>query len=189
MKSFSWKTISSCILFRICVIWLDSFDWKRNSRYDGNSLAAQLRQMGYSFMLRLRQIDLLFHIIVIECPYSCIPCIPCIPMYTLYTQYTLYTLYAHVYPVYFVYPVYPCIPFIPCVYRVYKVYDKQSITITWRIYLFGVSVAGKNNRQMESALSAKNLFCDVRFYLNDRAVFIWVSKSNWFCTFYTMRLA
>ena len=61
---------------------------------------------GYSFMLRLRQTDLLFHIIVIECPYSCIPCIPsipyipCIPMYT---QYTLYTLYTHVYPVYSVY--------------------------------------------------------------------------------------
>ena len=26
-------------------------------------------------MLRLRQINLLFHITVIECPYSCIPCI------------------------------------------------------------------------------------------------------------------
>ena len=43
---------------------------------------------GYSFMLRLRQIDLLFHIIVIECPYSCIPCLPCIPMYTLCSQRT-----------------------------------------------------------------------------------------------------
>ena len=35
--------------------------------------------VGYSFMLRLRQINLLFHIMVIECPYSCIPCIPSIP--------------------------------------------------------------------------------------------------------------
>ena len=42
-------------------------------------------------MLRLRQMDLLFHIIVIECPYSRIPC---------------NTLYTHVYPVYPVYPVY-----------------------------------------------------------------------------------
>ena len=50
-----------------------------------NGAAAKLKQTGYSFMLRLRQIDLLFHIIVIECPFSCIPCIP---MYTLYTGYT-----------------------------------------------------------------------------------------------------
>ena len=37
-------------------------------------------------MLRLRQIDFMFHIILIECPYSRIPC---------------NTLYTHVYPVYF----------------------------------------------------------------------------------------
>ena len=58
-------------------------------------------------MLRLRQIDLLFHIIVIECPFSCIPCIPCIPMYTLYTH---------------VYPVYPCIP----------MYTLFGVSVTWK---------------------------------------------------------
>ena len=115
----------------------------------------QLLPTGYSFMLRLRQIDLLFHIIVIECRYSCIPRIPmytlpCIPMYTLCTLYThthaypvypvhpcitcipMYTLYTQVYPVYPVYP-YPCIPCIPCTpmytlyTQVYPVYPYPSI--------------------------------------------------------------
>ena len=66
--------------------------------------AAKHLPIGYPFMLRLRQIDLLFHIIVIECPYSCIPCTP---------MYTLYTLYTHVYPSLSVYLVYPCIYSVP----------------------------------------------------------------------------
>ena len=49
-------------------------------------MVTRLFEKGYSFMLRLRQIDLVFHITVIECPFSCIP------------MYTLYTLYTHVYP-------------------------------------------------------------------------------------------
>ena len=35
----------SCILFRIWPIWLDSFDWKWNSRYDWKGLACQFWQM------------------------------------------------------------------------------------------------------------------------------------------------
>ena len=89
---------------------------------------------GYSFMLCLRQIDLMFHIIVIDCPHSVYPvdavylvypCIPCILMYTLYT---LYTLYTHVYPVYLVYPVYPvylCIP----MYTLYTLYTYVYLCI------------------------------------------------------------
>ena len=38
--------------------------------HDLRQSAPRLSQPGYSFMLRLRQIDILFHIIVIECPYS-----------------------------------------------------------------------------------------------------------------------
>lgn len=40
-------------------------------------------KLSYSFMLRLRQIDLLLHIMVIDCPYSCI----CMCKQKNFTQY------------------------------------------------------------------------------------------------------
>ena len=121
-----------------------------------------LWKCGYSFMLRLRQIDLVFHITVIECPFSCIP------------MYTLYTLYTHVYPVY------PCIPCIPCIYMGIQGIqgDKQSITITWRIYLFGVSVTWKNNRKC-ATLGPRLLLCEVS-QKSTRGIskFLWISTKR-----------
>ena len=83
----------------------------------------------------------------------CIPSIPCIPMYTLYTVYKVY-VGIHRYTGYTGYT---------WVYRVYRVYrgiqgiqgDKPSITITWRIYPFGVSVTWKNNH----CVGARLKFC------------------------------
>ena len=39
------KRFPSCILFRIWLIWLDSFDKKWNSPYEGNGLPGQFWQM------------------------------------------------------------------------------------------------------------------------------------------------
>ena len=44
-KSFWWKRFTSCILFRIWLIWLDSFDKKWNSLYEGKGLPGQFWQM------------------------------------------------------------------------------------------------------------------------------------------------
>ena len=45
------KTTLSYILFRIWLIWLDSFDSKWNSYYNGNGLAGQFRQMESALSL------------------------------------------------------------------------------------------------------------------------------------------
>ena len=39
------KRFPSCVLFRIWLIWLDSFDKKWNSHYEGNGLPGQFWQM------------------------------------------------------------------------------------------------------------------------------------------------
>ena len=48
---FTEKPSPLRILFRIWLIWLDSFDWKWNSHYDGNGLAGQFWQMESSLCL------------------------------------------------------------------------------------------------------------------------------------------
>ena len=45
-RVFTKKLPPSCILFRIWLIWLDSFHEKWNSNYDGNGLAGQFWQNG-----------------------------------------------------------------------------------------------------------------------------------------------
>ena len=44
-RDFAEKSSPSCMLLWIWLIWPDSFDWKWNSQYDGNGLAAKFWQM------------------------------------------------------------------------------------------------------------------------------------------------
>ena len=44
-RDFAGETYPSCILFRILLVWLDTFDLKWNSHFDGNGLAPQSWQM------------------------------------------------------------------------------------------------------------------------------------------------
>ena len=50
-RVFAEKPSPSCILFRIWLIWLDSFDQEWNSHYDGNGLARQFWQMESALKL------------------------------------------------------------------------------------------------------------------------------------------
>ena len=58
-KIFPWvfaeKPSPSCILFRIWLMWLDTFYQKWNSNYNGNGLAGQFWQMKGAFCRRARK--------------------------------------------------------------------------------------------------------------------------------------
>ena len=71
------KPSPSCILFRIWLIWLDSYDSKWNSHYDGNVLACQFWQMESALTPNLIVLDVKKtssnHCLILKCIFSTIP--------------------------------------------------------------------------------------------------------------------